>query len=87
MTCATSAASVEPAFVEVPSSPLDPLPPKAGFDVHVFTAEDKTLSNLARARGITLAELLAANPQIGDPDVVRIGQTIYVPASGSAPER
>jgi len=35
---------------------------------------------LARSRGITLAELLAANPQIADPDRVRAGQLVYLPA-------
>ena len=55
------------------------LAPKDGFEIHVMTAEDRTLSNLARARGITLAELLAANPQIADPNRVRVGQAIYVP--------
>ena len=58
---------------------MAPLPPKDGFEVHELTEEDKTLSNLARTLGVPLAELLAANPQIADPDRVRVGQPIYVP--------
>ena len=51
-----------------------------------MTAEDKTLSNLARSRGITLAELLAANPQIADPDLVRAGQPVYLPIPSARSE-
>ena len=49
--------------------------------MHELTEEDKTLSNLARTLGVPLAELLAANPQIADPDRVRVGQPVYVPAA------
>ena len=62
------------------------LAPKDGFEIHEMTAEDKTLSNLARSRGITLAELLAANPQIADPDLVRAGQPVYLPIPSARPE-
>lgn len=61
------------------SSPRAMLPPKDGFEIHEMTAEDRTLSALARSRGIPLAELLAANPQITDPNHVRAGQSIYIP--------
>ena len=65
----------------LPFDSLAPLPPKDGFEVHELTEEDKTLSNLARTLGVPLAELLAANPQIADPDRVRVGQPVYVPAA------
>jgi LysM repeat protein len=67
----------EPAAAPVP--PIDPLPPKEGFDIHVMTEEDRTLSNLSRTLGLPLADLLAANPQITDPDRIRVGQPLYVP--------
>ncbi len=38
-----------------------------------------TLSSLARQRGITLSALLALNPDITNPDSVRVGQTIVLP--------
>ena len=66
---------------------LAPLPPKDGFEVHELTEEDKTLSNLARTLGVPLAELLAANPQIADPDRVRVGQPVYVPAARARSNR
>ena len=83
-----AAAACAPAPVPaVVLPPDDTLASKDGFEIHVMTAEDRTLSNLARSRGITLAELLAANPQIADPDLVRAGQPVYVPASGAATDR
>ena len=82
-----AAAACAPAPVPaVVLPPDDTLSPKDGFEIHAMTAEDKTLSNLARSRGITLAELLAANPQIADPDLVRAGQPIYVPIPSARPE-
>ena len=71
----------------LPLDSLAPLPPKDGFEVHELTEEDKTLSNLARTLGVPLAELLAANPQIADPDRVRAGQPVYVPAARARSDR
>ena len=81
-----AAAACAPAPVPaVVLPPDDTLAPKDGFEIHTMTAEDKTLSNLARSRGITLAELLAANPQIADPDRVRAGQPVYLPIPSARP--
>lgn len=41
-----------------------------------------TLSAIAQAQGLDLADLIAANPQISDPNVIQIGQVITIP-SGS----
>lgn len=38
-----------------------------------------TLKTIAKARGVALADLIAANPQIPDPDVIRVGQLVKVP--------
>jgi LysM repeat protein len=40
-----------------------------------------TLSEIADKRGISLAELISANPQIRNPDVIDVGQQINLPAS------
>jgi len=80
---AAAACAPVPAVVLPPD---DTLAPKDGFEIHTMTAEDKTLSNLARSRGITLAELLAANPQIADPDLVRAGQPVYLPIPSARSE-
>ena len=44
-----------------------------------------TLSKIARANGITLSEILKANPNI-DPDKLSIGDTIKLPKAGAAKE-
>ena len=38
-----------------------------------------TLSKIAKRNGISLAQLLKANPQIKDPDRIQIGQIINLP--------
>lgn len=78
---APPALSEEAGWIVLPPDPFESLPPKEGFAVHEMTEEDKTLSNLARTLGVPLAELLAANPQIADPDRVRVGQPVYVPVA------
>lgn len=42
-----------------------------------------TLFSLAQANGLTLAELLAANPQIANPDRIDIGDIIVLPVPGA----
>jgi LysM repeat protein len=46
--------------------------------VYVIKAKD-TLSGVAKRFGITLAELLAANPAIKNPDKIALGQQIIIP--------
>lgn len=46
----------------------------------------ETLAGIARQNGIPLDTLLAANPEIQDPDRIRAGQVIIIP-SQSAPTR
>ncbi|MBU5680073.1 phage tail tape measure protein [Blautia sp. MSJ-9] len=41
----------------------------------------QTLSEIALECGVALDELLAANPQIENPDIIQIGQKINIPAS------
>ena len=45
-----------------------------------------TLSNIARANGTTLSEILKANPNI-DPDKLKIGQSIKLPQSATSTEK
>lgn len=78
---APPALSEEAGWIVLPPDPFESLPPKEGFAVHEMTEEDKTLSNLARTLGVPLAEIVAANPQIADPDRVRVGQPVYVPVA------
>jgi spore coat assembly protein SafA len=41
-----------------------------------------TLFEIARQYGLPLSVLIAANPQISDPDLIFPGQTIFIPAPG-----
>ena len=40
----------------------------------------ETLAAIATQNGITLGDLLAANPEIQDPDRIRVGQVIVIPS-------
>lgn len=44
-----------------------------------------TLSEIARACAINLSDLLAANPQITDPDLIHVGQQINLPVNSVQP--
>ena len=48
----------------------------------VKVSSGNTLSGIARSKGITLKALLAANPNISDPNKIRVGQNIKIPESG-----
>ena len=44
-----------------------------------------TLSDIAREHGVTLAQLLRANPQIRDSNQIAVGQQIRLPQAEAAP--
>lgn len=45
-----------------------------------------TLSRIAKANGLTLAQLLNANPQFkAKPDSIKVGDTVVIPDNGSQP--
>ena len=43
-----------------------------------------TLSGIALSHGVSLGALLGANPQIRNPDLIHVGQTVHLPGGGSA---
>jgi murein DD-endopeptidase MepM/ murein hydrolase activator NlpD len=45
----------------------------------------ETLLSIAKGHNVTLSELLAANPEITDPNLIRVGQTLNIPARAAAP--
>jgi LysM repeat protein len=55
-------------------------PPEPTAQVYLVKEGD-TLSKIASSFDLTLEELLAANPQITDPDKVGIGDEITIPAT------
>jgi Domain of unknown function (DUF1906)/LysM domain len=50
---------------------------------HIVIAGE-TLSAIAARNGVTLSALLAANPQIQDPNLIQVGQKIFIPVAGPA---
>ena len=59
-----------------PTTPAGPSP-----QTYIIQNKD-TLSKVAKKFGITLAELLAANPDIKDPNKIALGQVIVIPTPG-----
>ncbi len=63
-----------------PSAEPSPQPePSAEMTIYVVRKGD-TLIAIARAYGITLAALRAANPEVSDPRKLQIGQKLRIPA-------
>ena len=72
--------------VATPSAEITPQPAPTA-QVYIIKEKD-TLSKVAKRFNITLEELLAANPDIKDADVISIGQQIIIPLpveDGAAP--
>ncbi|SDK08189.1 LysM peptidoglycan-binding domain-containing protein [Natronincola ferrireducens] len=64
---------------------VTPLPPPEEFcpDGILYTVQrGDTMFNIARRYGLTLQQLIRANPQIPDPNVLEIGQKICIPVTG-----
>lgn len=65
-------------FIEYASVPVNPPEPQAG--TYTVVSGD-TMSGIAQSQGISLDSLVAANPQIKDPDVILPGQTLTIPST------
>ena len=57
--------------------------PVADASTYMMRSGD-TIKRIASHFGVNLRDLVAANPQVANPDVIRPGQVIYIPAGGSA---
>ncbi len=68
-----------------PSASLTPTVPPAPTPVLYTIKKGDTLSKIATANGITIEELLAANPAIKDPNKIGLGQQIIIPSPSEAP--
>lgn len=70
---------------ETGAQPPAPVIPQTGPRVYVVVAGD-TLSEIALRHGVSLAALLAANPQITNPDLIFPGQQINIPEAAVIPD-
>jgi LysM repeat protein len=68
-----------------PSASVAPTVPPAPTPSVYTIKKGETLSKIATAHGITIEELLAANPQIKNPNRISEGQQITIPAPSEAP--
>jgi hypothetical protein len=78
------AASGSPA-ASAPAASLAPTEPPASTPILYTIKPRDTLLKIASAHGITLDELLAANPQIKNPNKIAQGDQITIPAPSAAP--
>jgi LysM repeat protein len=63
----------------VSGNPVRPQTQPAAQDAAHTVRSGETLSGIARAHGVPLQELLAANPQIRNPDLIHPGQQVNLP--------
>jgi LysM repeat protein len=70
-----------------PSASVAPTPAPVATPALYTIKKNETLSKIATAHGITLDELLAANPQIKNPNQIREGQQITIPTPGASSDQ
>jgi hypothetical protein len=79
-------ASATPSPTPMPSRSIEPTPtPEPTPATYVIRSGD-TLSKIAAENGLTLEQLMAANPDIKDPNKIAEGQQIIIPVPQTAPE-
>jgi LysM repeat protein len=73
-----------PSSVAATPTPSPTVPPAPTPSVYTIK-KGETLSKIATAHGLTLEELLAANPDITNPNRISEGQQIILPVPSGAP--
>ncbi|WP_207706885.1 SafA/ExsA family spore coat assembly protein [Alkaliphilus pronyensis] len=64
----------------VPSKIVPPPPPEFCTDGTIYIVQQgDSMFTIARRFGVTLQRLIAANPQVADPNVIEVGQQICIP--------
>jgi nucleoid-associated protein YgaU len=67
-----------------PSASVEPATPAAPTPMTYTVAPKDTLEKIARKYGVTVAEILAVNPQITNPNKIAIGDVIVIPKAGAS---
>jgi len=73
---------VVPSGRAVPGTPPPSTPPPAGGQVY-YAQRGDTLRNIASRFSISVDDLLKANPQITNPNLIYVGQAIAIPVGAS----
>ena len=66
-----------------PGTETPPAEPSPGNGGSVTVQRGDTLSAIAQRNGVSLAALIAANPQIRNPNLIYAGQTVHLPGGGN----
>jgi LysM repeat protein len=74
----STAPSAGPSVSAAPATPVAPTPM-----TYTVVAKD-TLEKIARKYGVTVADILAVNPQITNPNKIAIGDVIVIPTPGAS---
>jgi LysM domain len=72
-------ASSSPSPSTAPSRSVEPTAAPAPTPIVYTIKPGDTLTKIATANGLTLAEIMAANPDIKDPNKIVVGQNIIIP--------
>jgi hypothetical protein len=80
----TPTGSARPSASAASASVEPTVPPAATPSVYTIKKGD-TLSKIAAAHGVTIEDLMAANPTIKDPNKIALGQQIVIPTPSDAP--
>jgi len=83
-----TSSSASPSVAIAPSASVEPTPSPEATPILYTIKKNETLSKIATAHGITLEQLLAANPTIKNPNKIAEGQEITIPTpDASAPDQ
>jgi LysM repeat protein len=75
-----------PLVTALPTAEITPAPsPEATPRLYRIKSTDNSLTAIAHRFGLTLRQLLDANPQITDPDRIQVGQVITIPEPPPTP--
>jgi uncharacterized protein (TIGR02594 family) len=74
-----------PGPAPAPAPAPGPAPAPAPSSAYTVKRGD-TLSDIAQRHGVSLQALLAANPQISNPNLIFAGQKINIPSGGGSPQ-
>jgi LysM repeat protein len=66
------------------SASIEPATPAAPTPMTYTVAPKDTLEKIARKFGVTVAQILAVNPQITNPNKIAIGDVIVIPTAGAS---
>jgi LysM repeat protein len=67
--------------VKIPASPVPMEPAEGTYKFKHVVKQGDTLWKLSKAWDVPLADLVAANPQLKNPNVLLTGETVYIPKS------